>query len=74
MFYLKARLCLSIVEFRNALFSVCFIVCAVKHINTLCSIAMLQLGGNCCCFIIIFAVFSAAMLKCEQALKFTAHK
>jgi len=32
-------------------------------------VATLQLGSNCCSFIVIFTALSSATLKCERALR-----
>jgi len=41
----------------------------MKHSNAFCSVTPLQLGGNCCNFIVIFALLSSATLKCKRAFK-----
>jgi len=63
----KVRSHLSVAEQSKTSFLVHITVCSVKHINNLCSVATLQLGVNCCSFIVIFASLSSATLKCERA-------
>jgi len=47
-------------------FQITINICSVKHINSLCSVAMMQLGRNSYSCFANFAALSFATLKCER--------
>jgi len=68
--YIKARSHLSVAEGSKVSFSTRFKMLSEAYQL----VATLQLGSNCCSFIVIFAALSSAPQKCERALKQQKHQ
>jgi len=64
----KARLHLSVAVRSKASFLICIIVNSVKHINVLCSVATLQLGGNTVAAVVLQSLLHSASLHTHYTL------